>query len=338
MIKSTSSRRSVTVAAAVISIGGLLLAGCAGNPGGDSPENKELTPVSFRLGFTGGGWDVGEYVALERGYFEEEGLDVTISEGKGSADNLQLLEAGQLDIAKVSLSSVVMADSNGGTSKLVSSHVQIDGSGIIADPSFTSVSDLDGASYAGLAFDFSTQMLPAFERAAGIKLNAQMVDPAGIPSLFLAGKVQSTLAYGWAEKIALEVKGEEFSYFPYADQGITTVGVGYAVSGKFLEEKPEIVQAFVKAALRGWQDVYDDPEETAKILNAQFPLVDIETAVATAKAMESFAHTEASKKLPLGEVTQDDIVSTIDIMVQTGLIDEAKAPKPEDVYSNLVFD
>lgn len=332
--------RRMTVALAAVAVAGLTLSGCAGNaapePTSTNDVPVELIPVEFKLGFTAGSWDAGEYVALANGYFEEEGLDVTLTEGQGSTANIQLLEGGQIDIAKVALSSVVTAVSQGGTVKMVSAHIQRQGSGVVADPSFTSVNDLDGATYAGVVYDFGTQLLPAFEAAAGVKLNVQMVDASAIPQIFVSGQTQGMTSQAWAENIQLDVHGVDYSFWPYSDFGVDPVGVGYVTSSAYLDAHADIVERFVRAALKGWQFVYDHPEDAAQIVVAAVPAIDPAIASGTTKVMVDFSHTTDSEGLPLGEVAASDVERTIKLLLDTGLITEA--PAPADVYSNFVFE
>ncbi len=332
--------RRATIAIAAVAVAGLALTGCSSastTPSGDSSGSAapaDLTKVNFVLGFTAGAWDAGEYVALANGYFKDAGLDVTITEGKGSTSNIQLLEAGTVDIAKIAMSSVVVADEQGGDVKMVSSHMQHSGAGVMAKPELKTVADLNGKSYATSAYDFGGQLLPAFEAQTGITMNVSPVDSSAIPQILVSGQTDAMSGTGWAEVPELQAEGIDFSWFPYADYGVDPLGVGYVTSSGYLSAHEDVVKAFTEAALKGWQYVYDNPDQAAQIVTEQVPGIDLTVAQDTTKVMEGFAHTDASKDMPLGEIAPSDITATVDLMQKYGLI--TSTVTPDQVYSDIL--
>jgi NitT/TauT family transport system substrate-binding protein len=296
---------------------------------------KELTPVSLRLGFIAGAWDVGEYVARDLGYYKDAGLAVTITEGQGSNSNIQLLSAGQVDFAKVAAASLIPGVGNGAKLKMIACHIQIQGAGVATKPEIKTVKDMSGKTYVGVTFDFATQLFPAYVQATGItNVKVVMAAPEAIPQVLVAGKADLMTANAWAEVPQLENLHAKFNFFPYSDYGVDPLGIGIVTTDAMLEKKPELAKAFATATMRGWQYVYDHPEEAAKIFTKAVPSVDLDLATTTAKLMEPLSHTPASKGHPLGWMAEQDWVQSITLLSKFDLVKVKVEPK--QLYVNLI--
>src|SRR5690606_819059 len=91
-------RLSVGAASAAM----LLLGSCSdgGGNGGTSPDGEALDEVTYLTGFGAFGRESFAWVALEKGYFEEEGIAATIQRGTGAGDNVALVTSGQAQFAQ----------------------------------------------------------------------------------------------------------------------------------------------------------------------------------------------------------------------------------------------
>src|SRR5690606_30533329 len=70
---------------------------------------QELQPLTMRLAFTAGGVDAPFFVALGKGYFKEEGLDVEILDGNGSTGTIQAVANNNVEISNASLGALIQA-------------------------------------------------------------------------------------------------------------------------------------------------------------------------------------------------------------------------------------
>jgi NitT/TauT family transport system substrate-binding protein len=327
--RSRRSRRTTLVA-----VTGLITLTLAGYAAAQT-ASKQLTPVSFRLGFIAGAWDVGEYVARDLGYYREAGLDVTITEGQGSNSNIQLLAAGQVDFAKVAAASLIPAVANGAKLKMIACHLQIQGAGVATKPEIKTTKDMSGKTYTGVTFDFGTQLFPAFVQATGITdVKIVHAAPEAIPQVLVAGRTDMMVANAWAQVPMLESLGVKFNYFRYADYGVDPLGIGIVTSDATLEKKPEVAKAFAAATMRGWQYVYDNPEEAAKIFVKAVPSIKLELAVTTAKMMEALSRTSNSKGRRLGWMAKEDWVHTVNLLTKFGLL--KGGVELNQLYVNLI--
>ena len=102
------SRAFRLVGAAVATAALILTAGCTGDDDGAKSESGAkggaLEKVSYLTGVNIQGRESYVYVAQEKGFFRDAGLDVEVKPGLGSEKNLQLLQAGQVDFAMLDIS------------------------------------------------------------------------------------------------------------------------------------------------------------------------------------------------------------------------------------------
>lgn len=294
-----------------------------------------LTKLSFKTGFTFGAWDVGFFIAQEKGYYKDAGLDVEMTEGEGSSSNLQLLATGKIDVAHVAGPNLVTSVVEGVPVKMVASFFQIGGAGFVTVPSIKDVDDLEGHRLTGTAYGFSDALFPAFKKAVGItdmgKIN---VAPNAIQQVFLTGKADAMVATGWGEVPRLRTQGAEFNYFSFAEYGVNTIGPGIVASDDVLANNKKAVTAFVEASRKGWQFVYDHPNEAAKIIHDAVPLIELDVAEATAGILEDFSHTPTTKGRPLGWMAEQDWRSSLRVMKDAGLLKSDVST--DSLYTNLV--
>src|SRR3954463_11752116 len=83
-----------------------------------SPARAE-DKVSFRLNWYPGGFHAPFYLGLERGYYREQGIDLTINPGRGSANTVQVVAAGTDTFGLADSASVMMLASKGADVKTV---------------------------------------------------------------------------------------------------------------------------------------------------------------------------------------------------------------------------
>jgi NitT/TauT family transport system substrate-binding protein len=285
--------------------------------------SQELKEVTFRTGIQPGPWDAPWFVAKEKGFYEDAGLDVDIKGGLGSASNVQLAASSKADFVHADGSNVALAVQKGAPIKMVGSFVQNAGSGIAASPDIKTPQDMAGKTFGGPVYDYTSRLIPAFEKASGAKdIKVQTVDPAALPQVLLQGRVDMMPALGWAEVPELKADNHEFNYFPFSDYGLTLIGPGIVTNEKHLKDDPDMVKAFVEASAKGWQYSFDHPDEAAEILKKNAPTQRLDYAQAITPVQSEFAHTPATENDKLGWMSPEDWGRTVDVLVENGVLPE----------------
>src|SRR5919109_3439362 len=98
----------------------LLLGGAILDAGPAQAQVTKMTDITFSLDFIVLGRHAPFYVAIEKGFFREEGLNVNIIQAKGTAQAIQNIESGIAQIGFTDVASLVVARAEGSTVKVVS--------------------------------------------------------------------------------------------------------------------------------------------------------------------------------------------------------------------------
>lgn len=303
--------------------------------GSESTSSESLKDVTYLTGFGYAPWDAGIAVAQQKGYYEEAGLNVNIKAGQGSTSNLQLLGNGKATISGVAGASLAIGVQKGVPVKAVASFFQIAGSGVMTEPDIKSPKEMEGKSFAGSPYDFTTLLLPLFEKAEGISgINVVTVDPASLPGIFVQGRAEMMSALEWAEVPEVEAEGKEFNFFSYADAGLNLMGPTIATSVSTLETEPDMIKAFVEATAKGFAAAYKDPQEAAEIVYELWPTTQPKYNEAVVPTLGEFAHTEATEGDTLGWMSKADWEQTVKILVEGEQM--SKTVPVSDLYENVL--
>lgn len=300
-------------------------------------QNEGLTPVSLQLDWVLAGPNSGFVVAEEMGFFEEEGLDVTITQGKGSGNTAQLVGSKVADFGFSDGYVVANAVANGADIRMVGGIYRRNPTAMIttASSGIETPKDIVGRTLALPAGSAQFQQFPAFAAGCGFDpddVRTVNVDNVAEEAALINGQVDAMAGFAQGSIPALEIMGGvEVRTFWFADCGVATVGNGIIVHNDLIEEQPEIVAPFVRAAVRGFLHARENPDEAVEIVMSHQPAADPEI---TKREMELSWETwvsDGTRGLPLGAMSESDWAATIDVLKTHGGMTSDIGP--DDVYS-----
>jgi NitT/TauT family transport system substrate-binding protein len=239
-----------------------LFPGCSAK----KPANG-LFPVKFMTDWYPQPEQGGFYTALVKGYYKDEGLDVTIIPGGPYLLGDQQIASGAVQFGMSSSDKVLEAISNEEPLIAVGATMQHDPQGIMvhAESDVHSFADLEGHTVA--VKPGSTWFAYLLKR---FKLDNLRTIPATYSvSNFLQDPKYIQQVFITSEPYFVRKSGEQVRTLLTSDTGYDPYRV-YLTSTTFYKEHPEIVQKFVRASLRGWRDYLNDPtaaNETITKLN-----------------------------------------------------------------------
>ncbi|MEM7335990.1 MAG: ABC transporter substrate-binding protein [Chloroflexota bacterium] len=242
----------------------LFLAAC----GPTTPAADELTSIRLPMGFIPDPQYAPFYVAVENGYFAEEGFEVEF-DYSFETDGMALVGANELPFALVGGEQVVLARAQGLPVVYVLEWFQKYPIAVVskADANIQTPADLNGRSvgipgFFGATYVGYVGLLSANELTQD-DVNASEIGFTQVESL-LTDQVEAVVGYGNNEPIQLAGQGEDINVLFVADF-IDMVATGLISNEETIAENPELVEGFTRAILRGLQDTIDDPEAAFEI-------------------------------------------------------------------------
>lgn len=245
------------------------LAACAPSASA-TPRAADAAPVKIKLpmGYIPNIQYAPYYVAVDKGYFAQEGLEVEF-DYSFETDGVALVGANQLQFALVSGEQVLLARAQGLPVVYVLAWYQQYPISIVShqDENLTQPAGLAGKKI-GLPGLFGANYvgLRALLYAAGLKENQVTLDSIGFNQVeALASKQeQAVVGYTANEPIILRAKGFAINEIRVSDY-VQLASNGILTNEKTIAENPELVRAFIRAFLRGMQDTIDNPDEAYQI-------------------------------------------------------------------------
>ena len=323
----------------------LLFTGCSGAAKNDSGNDseKELTELDVVLDWYPNALHAFLYVAMENGYYEEEGLKVNICFPSNSNDAISLVAAGQADIGLYYQQDVIQARADQNIPvKSIGAVVQGPLNIVLSleEKNITSPEDLVGKTVGYAGTELSEAIVRSIMEYVGADYkDVAMVDVGfDLRSSMTTGNVDATIGCLVNHEVPqMEEEGFEVNWFDLDDYGVPSYYEGiFLASDEMIENDSETLKAFLRASARGFEDMKEDPEAAlAILLNNQneenFPL------------SETVERESMEMLLPLMETADARFLSqsdecwqeNIDWMFSQGLIDETVTL--DEVRVNLDF-
>lgn len=267
---------------------------------GNSNDNG-LEKVTFVLDWTPNTNHTGLYVALEKGYFEEAGLDVEIVQPP--EDGAVVLVASGKAQFGVSFQDSLAAALSGEDAlpvTAVASIIQHNTSGIIslADKGMDTPKGLEGHTYATWNGAIELATLKEVVEADGGDFDKVELIPSTVTDEVSALKTNSVdsiwIFYAWAG-VKTELEELKTDYFAFADiDPVFDYYTPVIISGnRYLEENPDTAKVFLSAVSKGYEFAIENPEEAAEILCKAAPELDKELVLASQKYLAKEYQAEA---------------------------------------------
>lgn len=322
----------------------MMLAGCGANEKTETDTSdegkKELKEVSIMLDWYPNAVHSFLYVADEKGYFKEEGIDLDIQFPADPTDPIKLAASGQVTLGITYQPDVIVARTEQGVGvKSVGAIVREPLNRVVslAESNIKSPKDLEGKTvgYTGI---------PLNESIVQTMVKEDGGDPSKVELIDIGFELNSTLISKKADAVVgayinHEVPLLEFEGYPTNNIDLTDYGVPSfyeliaVTSDKTWEEDPELIEAFWRAAEKGFDDMEANPDEALQILmdnqnEANFPLeekVEKESMDILLPMMKSDKGFGYQEEKPWAE--------TANWMKESGLI--KKDPKVEELFTNM---
>ena len=275
----TQSRRGILAAGAGM-IGSICLPRIA--------RAQAKTKLTLAILFVARGDFAPYYLARERGYYAESGIDLTIKHVLGNAFAFQMLSAGNADFAHADI--VQMLQLQGATpepqmksvavvcNKIPLSLFYLSGRGI------DKPRDLAGRSIVDSPGSTTPALIKLLARANGFNAAAIEWKSAAAnakTALMLQGQADAVSTYlpALPSTAARAPAGKQVEAFNFGDHGVDIYGDGLISTNSYLGQKPEVAKAFVQATLRGYLEAFSAPPAAVAAIVKNAPELNPENAL-----------------------------------------------------------
>ena len=283
-----------------------------------------LKKVSMTLDWVYQGPNVGFMLARDKGFYEQAGLDVSITSGKGSVSTAQLVASRATQFGFSDGYVVGSGVAKGMGIKSIGSVYRRNPAAVVvlADSEIKAPKDLEGKTIAITAGSAQFQQWPAFIKGAKLdasKIEIVNLDPAGVGPALISGKVPAIAGFAQGYVPSIEIRGKKQTrIFWYADYGVTVVSNGIIVHDDTLKSDPELVRAFVTATLKGFLHGRKNPDEAVATVSKYLPTVDAQITRREMELSWKTWVTPNTKGKSLGWASDTDWAATVDVLKQYG--------------------
>src|SRR5713101_3714495 len=294
--------------------------------------------VTMRLDWLYQGPNAGFMIALDKGYYEQAGLNVEIGPGKGSGSTAQLVASKAAQFGFADGFVVGTSVSKGMSIKMVAGIFRRNPTAVIvlADSDIKTPKDLEGKTIAIPTGATQFQQWPAFVKGCGLdagKIRVTNIDPAGSPPALITGQVPAIAGYAQGQVPSVEIRGNKKARILwYADCGVIAVSNGIVVHNDLIKEDPALIRAFVAASMKGFLYGRAHPDEMVAIVRKFSQAVDPAIARREAELSWDTWVTPNTTGQPLGWSSDKDWEGTVAVLKQYGGVTEPLDAK--QLYTN----
>lgn len=253
-------------------------------------QGAKPTPLKFTLDFRINAQTAPFFLAESKGYYRDEGLDVTIDTGAGSVASITRIASGVYQLGLGDISSLIEFNAQHPGTPVVQAVYQYynrapfviigrKDRGIGAD-----FKSLQGKKVAAAAVESTRRAWPMVARKQGMKADAfqwQTTDFSARDNVMVRGDVDAaTYFHDSAISLFARMKPEDLSVLKYSDAGVNLYGNAILASSNLIAENPKAVAAFLRATNRAIVETFADPAPSVAAMRQREPILDAKIELA----------------------------------------------------------
>ena len=244
------------------------------------------TSVKFQLDWRFEGPAAFFLLPLEKGYFKQAGLDVTVDAGNGSGNAVNRVASGTYDMGFADFSALMEFYGNNpdAPNKPVALMVVYSNTPAtvmaLKSSGIKSPADMTGKKFGAPGFDAGRRSFPLFQAANKVgAVNWTSMEPALRETMLARGDIDAITGFGFTSLLNLEARGikaEDVVSFPYSQFGVKLYGNVIIATPKFIKENPAAVKAFLEAFTKGAKDVLANPDAAIEYVKRRDGIINVE--------------------------------------------------------------
>ena len=328
-------KRKIIILTLMISL--FLVVGCSNQKttGDVVLETKEKISVRLPIPFNDGAF-APFYTAIDKGYFEEEGLEVTYHFGSAEANPIKMVVTGQDEIGFIGgPDTLLVAKSKGHPVKAFALYHRYSDFPVLIttkESGITKVEQLEGKKVGFYYGHISTDVLRNLFRKQNVQV--EEIDVGVSLNQLLAGQIDAQWWFRIPAEVVLPAKNVEVNIIHPKEYGIYTHGYTFFTTEKILEEKPEVIEGFLRAIIKAAKYSNENPEETIQSILSRDEILKYDIELEKLKQYNKV--TVEPENLPIGYIDEEILRETYSRLEEEGVLD--KPFDLNDAFTSEILD
>lgn len=319
---------------------GILCAGLCYRASAASLCSNIPSKVDFQTSFVPYAGDVAVFVAREKGFFSELGININIIPGAGSASTTTNIDQGKVLFGGTSATSLIVNRSKGQKVKIVAALTEgTPQAWATLNPAIKSPKEFEGHSVGVGPGTGDALVLPILMRINGgdvSKVNVVSIAPSVYSTALLNGQVEIVPGYLDGAFVSISRVAKEQGKTAYVvssgANNLDTYHLGLAASESTIAENPCLVRAYVQASMRGLDYAAKHPSEAANILVEAVPTLNPADPPDQLRELDKITDRGGFSKNGYGHIDPAKMAETVKIVSAAyGITEQIN---PADIYTN----
>ena len=298
--------------------------------------------VNMTLSFGKAGKDAGIYVALDKGYFAEADIDLSVTAGSGAGVAVTNVETGNSQFAVTDFGNIVAARAKGGTVKSVMLLYDLSPLAVASLKErleLKSPKSFEGHSVAAPLGSTIRVQLPVLFRINGVdesKVKIVHIPGSAFIQTLFRGEIDITSAFlneaGVALRIEAAKAGKELSWLRFRDFGLDVYAVTVITSDRLIAQNPGLVRRMVGALAKGYAFMAAHPDDAAQIMLKRVPELPADVTLDQIRETVALAKSATFSEHGYGWADDKKLRFTIESLAEA--MGVKNRPAPKEVHTN----
>lgn len=275
--------------------------------------------LKLKLDWLPSGYHASVFYGVEKGYYKDAGIDLTIEDGQGTNPALQAVAAGNADIVMANYSTMMQSVAAGMDLIGIGGLIQRLPDSIISleKKPLKSPKDLEGHTIAITPDSASAKLMDAYMKAAGVdKSKVTMINMKAGQDIqaLLSGNADAMTGWIFTQAPTVAAKAAISKPLMISDEGINILGTGFVTTKSFEATHKDLLKRFMAATAKSYETSFKDPEGAIDAMIKARPLVERSLNLASLKALEPLMHSARSEGKPFGWTSKEDWEQSQDLL------------------------
>lgn len=275
------------------------------------------------------------FAGVARGFWREQGIDLSLTRGYGSGDTVNKLAAGAAQFGVADLGAVLAARARQQVpvKSIMAVYTHSPHSlFVLRSSGITSFQGLEGRRIAITPGNSHRLYFPEVARRAGTnpdRITWVNTDASAMAALLISHRVDAAPFYSihhYYTNKAARAAGEEIVVLPFVETGFAIYAASLAATDEMIAKNPDLVRRFLRGAQKSFEWARDNQAEACRLHVARNPEVAQDDCEGSLRAVVSFVFTDHAKATGLGRFGPERLANTWRVVAESLQLDPAWDP------------